>query len=169
VAADEMVAERTPFLNTRMVEWSVVAALILTLVVAFMYQMRVVQRQAELAAVRTTLGALRTALVLQHLQQQGQAHGVVVAGVQHNPFELLARHPANYVGEVAAVQTAAVSPGSWVFGAQCVCVGYVPYDATEFDSPSGDVMAWYHVTGTPAGPLQMTPREAYKWQGEVMN
>jgi len=169
VVADARVAQRTPFISTRMVEWSLVAALILALVVAFMHQVRVVQRQAELAAVRTTLGALRTALVLQHLQRQAQTPGDAVAAVQRNPFELLTHHPANYLGEMTAAQTLAASPGSWVFDAQCVCVGYVPFDAAEFDSPSGDVVAWYHVTGTPAAPLQITPREAYKWQGEVMN
>ncbi len=169
MAGDAMVAERAPFLSTRMVEWLLVAALILTLVVAFMYQVRVVQRQAELAAVRSTLGALRMALVLQHVQQQVQHQGQGVAAVQRNPFELLAQRPANFWGELAVGQVAALPPGNWAFDAQCVCVGYLPRDIEAFDSPSGAGMAWYQVAGTPAGPLQITVREAYTWQGEVMN
>jgi hypothetical protein len=169
VAGDASVIQEARFISLRMVEWSVVVALILALVVAFMYQVRVVQRQAELAAVRTTLGALRTALVFQHLQQQAQLKGQAVATVQRNPFKLLQRDPANYVGEVDAEQMVSVPPGSWVFDAQCVCVGYLPQDATEFASPSAEAMAWYRVEGTSTSPLQITPMEAYRWQGEVMN
>ncbi len=154
-----------------MVEWSVVAALILILAVVFMHKVRAVQRQAELAAVHSTLGALRTALVFQHLQSQTQhaSKAAVVAVTQHNPFELLARRPGNYWGEVASTNALVIPPGSWVFDSKCVCMGYLPQDATEFDSASGDSMAWFHVSATAAGLLQITPREAYVWQGVVLN
>jgi hypothetical protein len=152
-----------------MMEWSLVAALILVLGLVFMHQVRVVQRQAEFAALRAMLGTLRTALVLQHLQRQVQTQGQA-ATEPRNPFELLQRRPANYAGEISASQAAAVPPGNWVFEAECACVAYLPQDATEFDSPSGDAMAWYHVANTSAGgPLQITPREAYMWQGQLMN
>jgi len=152
-----------------MVEWLLVTALIVTLVVVFMHQVRVVQRQTELAAVRSTLGALRTALVFQYLQQQTQAKDQSVVIEQRNPFELLQRRPANYAGEIARHQVADVPPGSWVFDAKCVCIGYLPQDATDFVNPSGDAMAWYQVEGAPASPLQITPKAAYFWQGERLN
>jgi len=169
VAANASALRPAPLLSVRMVEWLLVAALILTLVVVFVHQVRVVQRQAELAAVRSTLGALRTALVFQHLQQQTQASGQTVAVEQRNPFELLQRRPANYAGEFAQDRAAEVPPGSWVFDAQCVCIGYLPQDATDFDNPRGEAMAWYLVEGAPASPLQITPRAAYLWQGERLN
>lgn len=169
MSADAPALRAAPFLSVRMVEWLLVAALILTLVVVFMHQVRVVQRQAELAAVRSTLGALRTALVFQHLQQQAQAKGQTIAVEQRNPFELLQRRPANYAGEIWGNRAADAPPGRWVFDAECVCVGYLPQDDTDFDSPSGDAMAWYRVAGTLAGPLQITPREPYRWQGQSMN
>lgn len=69
---------------------------------------------------------------------------------------------------MSAVQAATVPAGSWVFDPLCTCVGYVPIYAQWFDSSSGDVMAWYQVSGAP-GPLQLTPKEAYVWQEQVMN
>lgn len=161
-------ASGAPFLSARIVEWSLVAALILTVMVVFINRVQVVQRQAELAAVRSTLGGLRTAFVLQHLHQAAGQHRASDV-LQRNPFELLQRHPANYFGETRTDVTAALPPGHWVFDAACVCVGYLPADAAEFDSPSGDVMAWYRVEQPPAGPLLLTAKERYLWQGQVMN
>lgn len=169
MAANASALRPAPLLSVRMVEWLLVAALIVTLVVVFMHQARVVQRQAELAAVRSTLGALRTALVFQHLQQQTQASEQTVATEQRNPFELLQRRPVNYAGEIAGQQAAEVPPGSWVFDAKCVCIGYLPLDTTGFINPSGEAMAWYQVEGAPASPLQITPKAAYFWQGERLN
>jgi hypothetical protein len=154
-----------------MVEWSVVAALILVLAVVFMHRVRVVQRQAELAAVRSTLGALRTAFVFQHLQSQAQhaSKDAVVAVMHHNPFELLKQRPGNYWGEVTSSTALALPSGNWVFDSKCECMGYLPQDATEFDTASGDSMAWFHVSAAANGLLQITAREAYVWQGVVLN
>ena len=168
MAANASALSPAPLLSVRMVEWLLVTTLIVTLVVVFMHQARVVQRQAELAAVRSTLGALRTALVFQYLQQQTQVAGQTVVIEQRNPFELLQRRPANYAGEIAGHQAADVAPGSWVFDAECVCIGYLPQDTTGFINPSGDAMAWYQVDGALGSHLQLTPREAYVWQGERM-
>jgi hypothetical protein len=159
---------KPPFLNVRLVEWSLVALLIMALVLVFMHQARAVQRQAELAAVRTTLGALRTAFVMQHLQLASAAPSRAVLVAQRNPFQLLQYRPTNYFGEIRAADASVVPPGDWVFDAVCGCIGYVPADSQDFDSPSGDAMAWYRVDAGP-GPLQLTPKEAYVWQGQVMN
>lgn len=153
-----------------MVEWSLLAGLILVLTLVFVHQMRVLQGQAELAAVKSTLGALRVALVIDHLHNNVVAGTSPVVSAQHNPFELLQRHPVNYRGEMTAAEAAAAPApaGSWVFDPVCACVGYLPMHAQWFDSPSGDIMAWYRVEGAP-GPLQLTAKEAYVWQGQVMN
>lgn len=156
------------FLSVRIVEWSLLAALLLTLMVVFMNRVYVVQRQAELASVQSILGGLRTAFVLQYAHQAAGHHR---AGdvLQRNPFELLQQRPVNYWGVSETGTVAEVPPGHWVFDAACVCVGYRPADATTFDSPSGAAMAWYRVEQPQAGPFLLTAKERYVWQGRVLN
>ena len=69
---------------------------------------------------------------------------------------------------MSPLEVAAAPAGSWVFDTDCVCVGYLPMYPQWFDSPSGDVMAWYQVHGAP-GPLLLLAKEAYVWQDQVMN
>ena len=157
-----------PFLSLRMIEWSLVAALIAVLALVFMHQVRVLQGQAELSAVKTTLGALRTALVLDHLRHSVKENGASVASLQRNPFELLQRRPPNYRGELSRTDAETAPDGSWVFDPVCVCVGYRPLYAEWFDSPSGESLAWYQLSDA-AGPWQLTAKEAYIWQGQVVN
>lgn len=167
-----MAKDRAPPPNvsswSRLVEWSLLAGVIVVLGLVFARQMRVLQGEAELAAVKTTLGALRTTLVIDHLQKTMVAKNSSMALAPRNPFELLQRQPVNYRGEMTPAAAAAAPAGSWVFDPVCTCVGYLPIYAQWFDSPSGDVMAWYRVSGAP-GPLQLTAKEAYVWQGQVMN
>jgi hypothetical protein len=151
-----------------MVEWSILAVVIVLLVLVFVRQVWVLKGQAELSAVKTTLGALRTAFVLDHLHSKVASRALPVWLVQHNPFELLQRYPVNYLGEMTAAAAQTLPPGSWVFDPACTCVGYLPLHAEWLDSPSGDVMAWFRVEGEP-GPLQLTAIEAYVWQDQVMN
>ena len=61
---DRSAPQPAPFWSVRIVEWSLLAAVIVLLVLLFARQVRVIQGQGELAAVKSTLGALRTALVL---------------------------------------------------------------------------------------------------------
>ena len=149
---------------SRLVEWSVLGGVVIVLGFAMARQVRGVQAQAELAALQSTLGALRTAFVIDyaHRHTLGPAAG---AKVQRNPFQLLDRHPVNYQGEMTAADAAAAGAIGWVFDPECVCVGYQPLEAEWLSSPSGDVMAWYQVSSAP-GPLQLTAKEAYAWQGK---
>jgi hypothetical protein len=158
---------KRPFLSLHLIEWSLVAALIVALALVFTYKVHVVRGQAELAAVKSTLGALRTALVIDHLHTSVTA-GASAASSQPNPFALLQRRPSNYFGQWRAADAETVSGGSWVFDQDCVCVGYLPIYPEWLDSPSGDTMAWYRVEGAP-GPRQLTAKEAYRWQGQVLN
>ena len=153
---------------SRLAEWSFVAGTIVVLALVFVRQVRVVQGQGELAAVKSTLGALRTALVIDHLHKSVSLGTGLVASAQRNPFELLQRRPVNYLGEMTRDGAEMAPAGSWVFDAVCACVGYRPIYVQWFDSPSGDVMAWYQVSGAP-GPFQLTAKEAYIWQDQLMN
>lgn len=167
MARDQLYPWKVPFLSLRVVEWSLVAGLILVLWLVFAWQMRVLQGQAELSAIKTTLGALRTALVIDHLRKSVAFEDASAALAQHNPFELVQRYPSNYLGEMSRDQAEASPTGGWVFDPDCVCVGYLPIYAEWFDSPSGDLMAWFRVLGE-SGPLQLTAKENYLWQGEVL-
>ena len=149
-------------------EWSVLVGLILVAGLVFVRQVRVVQGQIELAAIKSTLGALRTAFVIDYSRREIAVRISPLVQTQHNPFELLQRHPVNYRGVMPAVEAASAPVGGWVFDPVCVCVGYRPLDDAWFDSPGGDVMAWYQVSGAP-GPLQLTAKEAYIWQGKAVN
>jgi len=155
----------------RIVEWSLVAVVVTVVVVVFMQRMREVQAQGEYAAVRTTLGALRTALVIDHLQRSLSATGVTSATAatqQSNPFELLERRPANYAGVGQWGQTRGVRPGSWVYDPACACIGYMPLNDGWLDTPTGEPMAWYQLSGAP-GPLQLKAMGRYLWQEMVLD
>jgi hypothetical protein len=156
------------FFNQRLVEWSLVVLLVGALVLAFLHQVRVVQRQAEFANIRTTLGALRSVFVMQHLRAQLSGQNSSVTLRQPNPFELLDRRPGNYRGVIRAKDLPLLPSGGWVFEPVCGCVAYLPLDAAEFESTSGEAVAWF-VVNTSAEPYQLTPKEAYVWQGQLLD
>ena len=166
----EQLQARAPAIggNRRLVEWSLLIVLISILILVFGREIRVLQGQAELARFKASVGALRTALVLQHLQQQARPDAQSVAFVQRNPFRLLEREPANYAGEIGAAALPQVAPGDWVFDAACGCIGYAPLQPQWLDSPSGESMVWLRVSAPP-GPLRLALKEPYRWQGQAMD
>jgi hypothetical protein len=168
VDIDRSSPQGSPLWWARVVEWSLVATVIGVVALVLSQQSRVVRGQGELAAVKSTLGALRTALVIDFVRQKARSDGPGVAMTQRNPFELLQRRPRNYLGEMARSKAVFAPAGSWVFDVDCECVGYVPVHGEWFNSPSGDVMAWYDVRGAP-GPLEMVAKEVYVWQNQVMD
>lgn len=154
---------------SRLIEWSIVALILVALVGLYTRQTRDMRGQTELAAVRSTLGALRTALVIDHLRK-------TVAGVQankggaRNPFELLQQHPQNYWDASAGRGQAKAPPGHWVFDGACDCVGYVPSDPRWLDHFNDEGIVWFKVTGDGrTGPLELTAKEAYAWQNLSLN
>lgn len=157
-----------PQWGRRVVEWGILVILVLVLMGVFVRQVRVVQGQAELAAVKSTLGALRTTLVISYLEQSVGPRPTRVAALQRNPFLLLKNPPANYAGEFGALQTEQVPPGNWVFDPDCSCIGYLPLYPQWLESPPQAQAAWFRVGGT-QGPLQITAMDAYIWQGQVLN
>lgn len=140
------------------------SAVVLVLVLLFLQEGRKVQAQAELAAVQTTLGALRMAAVVQDLQAQAAGRSVPTGEVPANPFELLQSRPANYVGVLDAVQALTARPGSWYFEPGCGCVVYLPLEPRWLDVPSGATALRFRVRGG-AGPMQLVALEPYLWQG----
>ena len=149
-------------------EWALVAVVIVLLGGMFFRQVRAVQGQGELAAIKSTLGALRTALVIDHLKRTIDAGKAAAAAPQANPFELLQRRPANYLGEMNGAQALTEPGGNWVFDPACPCVGYLPLSGQWLESRSGDSMLWFELIGAP-GPVQLTAREPYLWQGNAVD
>lgn len=168
MAVDRTSPVVAPLWSGRVLEWGIVVVVLLTLMGAFERHVRVVQSQGELAAVKSTLGALRTALVLDFLQQTVNAGRPNVVIQQRNPFRLLKELPANYGGEFAALHMETVAPGSWVFDPDCSCVGYLPLYPQDLESPTNTPALWFKVGGAP-GPLQMTATNTYVWQGQLLN
>ncbi len=148
-------------------EWSIVVAVIATLGFVLGRQKDEIQAKAELAAVKYTLGSLRTALILDYMQRTVRAGNGAPTSARQNPFDLLERKPANFQGEVSAAQASRALAGSWVFDPACPCVGYRPHYSPGFNSASGDDMAWFKLAGAP-GPLELTARESYVWQGTAL-
>lgn len=151
-----------------MVEWGILVVLVVVLVGVLGRQLRVVQGQAERASVQSTLGALRTAFVIDHLQQTVNTPKSGVAVLQRNPFKLLKAVPANYAGEFAVLKMDAVAPGSWVFDPVCGCIGYLLLYPQWLESPPDTTAVWFRI-GAPPETLQITPLQAYVWQGQLLN
>ena len=151
-----------------MVEWGILVVVVRVLAGVFGRQVRVVQGQAERASVQSTLGALRTAFVVDHLQQAVNASKSLVAVPQRNPFLLLKALPANYAGEFAVLKMDALAPGSWVFDPDCGCIGYLLLYPQWLESPLDTTAVWFRI-GVPPEALQITPSKAYVWQGQLLN
>lgn len=158
--------------SRRAVEWSIVAAVLMGLVWALEYHARVVREQGERVAVRTTLNALRMALVLEHLMAQVRAKDPVgtppsaaPTAPGKNPFTLLQTVPPNYAGERAQRDIFQVPPGSWVFDPECACVGYrLLYPRGLEPAQTADAI-WLHVT-VDAGTPRLQPLDNYRWLGQ---
>jgi len=152
-------------------EWGLVALVVVALMAVLGRQVRTVQSQAERAAVQTTLGALRTALVLS--QVTGHVAGVVGtvgaggAALPQNPFLLLKTVPTNFAGAHSMARADGMSLGAWVFDGECVCVGYRLLYPDVLNEPEGAEAVWFRVGG-PAGALLITPLTRYVWQGQLL-
>ena len=145
-----------------MIEWGLLAVVVLALVLLFLRQGQQVQGQAELASIKTTLGALRTAAVMDDLQ--GRARGRPAAIVS-NPFDLLQPRPLNYRGALGSGQMSTVLPGSWWFDPPCSCVVYAPLEPRWLAAGTGWPLLRFRVF-TAGGPMQLEALEMYVWQGQ---
>ncbi len=168
MARDWVAPQEVPFWTRRMMEWTILCGVILALLLVFGWYVQLVQAQAERAAFRATLGALRTALVIEHLQRSVAPGQMTVALTQQNPFKLLERQPPNYRGEMALAALTGAEGGNWVFDPACSCVAYLALDTGGVDTPAGDALLKYRVEGAP-GVRRLTPAARYVWRGEIIN
>lgn len=160
----------------RLTEWGVLLALMLVVFGVGYAQTQRLRGQAELARLKSTLGVLRTALVVAHLERTVQAErklpGSTAAAdspelppVSRNPFLALAHLPANYLGESNPLALVDLPGGNWVFDPACQCIGYRPSETGWLEAPEGAVALWFQVSAPP-GPLQITASQPYVWMGQ---
>jgi hypothetical protein len=150
--------------SRRVLEWSILAVVVLVMMGIFGRQVQIVQGQAELATIKSTLGSIRTAFVLDHLMQQVEGNAKNVASGQRNPFLLMKAIPSNYVEQAVKGE---LPSGSWMFDAECVCIAYTPVHSQFLENASADPTLWFRIS-PPPGPYQIAPTERYVWQGEVL-
>lgn len=148
----------------RMLEWSLLSLLVLAVMSALYYYARMVHAQAERAAVLTTLGALRTALIVQQLPVV--AHSATDSSAQNpNPFDSLTTLPAAYAGTVQGRDVAAVADGQWVFDEGCACIGYKPLYPEWLQTDDGLRVLWFQHRGS-GNTSQWVALGQYVWQDQ---
>lgn len=146
-------------------EWALVTLVVLALIWVFGHQVRAMQIQAERAAVQSTLGALRTALVLDQLTRH--VSGAARPDTAPNPFLLLKAVPGNFAGNQSMGRADAMALGAWVFDGECICVGYRLLYPEGLDAPGGAETVWFRIAAL-GGVLQLQPLTRYVWQGQVL-
>ncbi len=157
-----------PVWSRRVIEWGIVALVLVALIWTVGREARVVQGQGERVAVKATLATLRTALVIDQLV----VHATSKSGAQNtrpkNPFTLLDGLPPNYAGELTLRNIYSVPPGSWVFDPDCGCVGYrLLYP--EWLEPEQEADAiWFRVGAVGQGP-RLSQQAEYRWFGQKLN
>ena len=147
-----------------MVEWGILAVLVLVFAGVFGHYVRMIQGRGERAAVMSTLGALRTALVIDYAQRATVTATADRAHTPVNPFLVLQTPPLNYGGEMSVVQSLAAPAGRWVFDPQCACIGYLPLDPAWQSAAADGSILWFKVSDGP-GPRELTALGSYVWQG----
>lgn len=151
--------------GVRLVEWGILALVALGFSWALGHYAQRVQALAERASVLTTLGALRTALVLRHLQDNVPRTPSAPLPALQNPFDALERTPANYAGAIRNRDVAATPAGQWVFDGACRCVGYKPLYAETLTSRDQLPALWFQLQSQ-GTVLHLVPLDDYQWLGE---
>ena len=166
MALDRIALLQASVWRGRTLEWSLLGAVVVALALTLWQQARELQGQAEVAAVKTTLGALRTAMVIAHVQKALPRHAPVQQST--NPFETLSQVPVNYAGLAGPNDLERIAPGSWMFDPACQCVGYRPMDEAGLDSPRGALALWFKLGG-PGESVGITAAQTYVWRGQAVH
>ncbi len=167
VARSRGVPPVSPWLSRRLVEWSVLALVVMTLVWVFGRQMQVVQAQSERLAVRFTLKILREAMLLEQILKRAQS--TTAAGIANrNPFALLESLPANFAGEIPSNKADTIVPGNWVFDPECGCVGYRLMYPQWLEPAQLDDTIWFRLS-TSGAEVRLVPRVPYLWLDQPLH
>jgi general secretion pathway protein G len=114
-------------------EFAIVAAITAALSTVLLHRMDGYRRAAEEAAARQTVAALRAALQVEATRAlaQGQVDRLATLA-QQNPMRLLARPPADYLGEFALSGPGNVARHGWVFNPRDKTLVYLRSERETF-------------------------------------
>jgi len=159
-------AAASPWQNHRLLEWALVAAVLVALIGAFERQVEVVQGQAERLTVQLTLKALRDTLTLEQLRKAMRPPVASTAPKTINPFALLQGVP-NFAGSATMATVGTVAPGNWVFDPDCGCIGYrLRYPQGLEPAQEADAI-WFQVEAV-NGVVRLAPKGSYRWFEQVL-
>ncbi len=128
-------------------EFAIVAAITAALSTVLLHRLDGYRRAAEDAAARQTVAALRTAL-----QVEAARHpGTLAALAGQNPMRLLARPPADYLGEFTLSETGRTEKSGWVFDPRDKTLVYLTSERERFASGKSELPRFkVEFTHTPA-------------------
>jgi len=156
------------FWTSRPFEWGVLSLIIAVLASVFVIQYRDLEAQLEYSGIQSTLGTMRTALLMDFLVRAANGSARSTNQDKTNPFSLMQSPPDNYAGEVSMGELADVEPGNWLFDPACACVGYRPLHPQWLQPNKEPAALWFRLTAT-GGPPQLTPMHRYRWRGLPVN
>jgi len=128
-------------------EFAIVAAITAALSTVLLHRLDGYRRAAEDAAARQTVAALRTAL-----QVEAARHPDTLAALAgQNPMRLLARPPADYLGEFTLSETGRTEKSGWVFDPRDKTLVYLTSERERFASGKSELPRFkVEFTHTPA-------------------
>jgi general secretion pathway protein G len=128
-------------------EFAIVVAITAALSTVLLHRLDGYRRAAEDVAARQTVAALRTAL-----QAEAARHPDTVATLAaQNPMRLLARPPADYLGEFALPEQGRVARNGWVFDPRDKILVYLRSERESFASGKSKLPTFkVELTRTPA-------------------
>ncbi len=128
-------------------EFAIVVAITAALSTILLHRLDDYRRAAEEAAARQTVAALRTALQVEAARHPDMA--AALAG--QNPMRLLARPPADYLGEFALSEQGRVARNGWVFDPRDKILVYLRSERESFASGKSKLPTFkVEFTHTPA-------------------
>lgn len=167
MALDRVALLQASVWQGRTLEWSLLGALVVALALTLWHQARELQGQAEVAAVQSTLGAVRTNMALDHLRRKLARTAEAQGTKEPNPFIAMERLPANYAGLAGPNEISGIAQGSWVYDPLCICIGYVLADSTGLTQPAQAQTLWFKVIDS-NGMMQLEAAQSYQWRNQIV-
>jgi general secretion pathway protein G len=135
--------ENRPGRGFTLLEFAIVVAVTALLSTVLLHRLDAYRRAAEEAAARQTVAALRTALQVEAARAlaQGRTDSLATLATQ-NPMRLLARPPANYLGEFALSEQGRVARHGWVFDPRDKILVYLTSERERFASGKSELPAF---------------------------
>ena len=116
-----------------LLELAVVVSIIGILAGALLSRINLYQQRAEMAAMDTVVGVMRSALGMKFAQLVATGRNAEIGKLATmNPMDLLAQKPANYAGEYYLPQNIKISPGNWYFNRKELLLVYIARTGATF-------------------------------------